>query len=111
MPPRFAYWTILIDDRPTAFRARDQADLLPTFHQLQRTNPHIAFKWFARGRLWASPEEARDAQRRPKPRPESRDRDWRPGGDHKDPRARFKRGRAKRHAGGGRPPRKSPRRG
>src|SRR5438874_5906161 len=112
MPPRFAYWTILIDDRPTAFRARDQADLLPTFHQLQRTNPHIAFKWFARGRLWASPEEARDAQRRPKPRPDSRGREWRPGRDHKDPRARFKtRGSRTRHAGtGGRPP-KSQRRG
>ena len=112
MPPRFAYWTILIDDRPTAFRARDQADLLPTFHQLQRTNPHIAFKWFARGRLWASPEEARDAQRRPKPRPESRGRDWRPGGDHTDPRARFKkRGPQKKHARRDGPPRKPSRRG
>ena len=110
MPPRFAYWTILIDDLPTAFRARDKDDLLPTFHQLQRANPNIAFKWFARGRLWASPEEARDAQR-PKPRRDPRGRDWRPGGDHKDPRARFKqRGRRTRHAGSGDPPRKTPRR-
>jgi hypothetical protein len=111
MPPRFAYWTILIDDKPTAFRARDKADLLPTFHQLQRTNPTIAFKWFARGRLWESPEAAHDAQRRPKPRLEARSREWRPGGEHKDPRARFRpRGTQSRRTGG-RPPRKSPRRG
>jgi hypothetical protein len=110
MPPRFAYWTILIDDKPTAFRARDKADLLPTFHQLQRTNPNIVFKWFARGRLWASPEAARDAQRRPQPRTESRSRDWRPGGDHKDPRARFRQRAQRPRGAGGRPPRK-PRRG
>jgi hypothetical protein len=78
---------------------------------LQRANPNIAFKWFARGRLWASPEEARDAQRRPKPRRDPRGRDWRPGGDHKDPRARFKqRGRRNRQAGSGETPRKTPRR-
>jgi len=90
MPPRYAYWTILIDDKPTAFRARDKAELQPTFHQLQRTNPNIVFRWFARGRLWESPEHARDAQRRPRPPREPRGREWRPGGEHKDPRARFK---------------------
>ena len=31
MPPRFAYWTILIDQKPTAFRAREQADLCQRF--------------------------------------------------------------------------------
>jgi hypothetical protein len=88
MPPRFAYWTILIDHAPTAFRAADRNDLLPTFHQLQRKNPNIALKWFARGRLWESPEQAREAALAPRVR-EKRGRDWRPGGQHKDPRARF----------------------
>lgn len=59
MPPRYAYWTILIDDRPTAFRARDKAELMPTFNQLRRTNTDVVFKWFSRGRLWETPEEAR----------------------------------------------------
>jgi len=110
MPPRYAYWTILIDDQPTAFRAREKADLLPTFHQLQRTNPNIVFKWFARGRLWASPEEAREAQRRPRPRLEPRGREWRPGGEHKDPRARFKQ-RSKPRRRDGPPPHKRSGRG
>ena len=35
MPPRFAYWTILIDDNPTAFRARDAEELLPTLQSTQ----------------------------------------------------------------------------
>src|SRR5438874_8736653 len=48
MPPRFAYWTILIDDKPTAFRARDREELVPTFVQLRRTNPHVSLRWFAR---------------------------------------------------------------
>ena len=108
MPPRYAYWTILIDDKPTAFRAREKAELAPTFHQLQRTNPNIVFKWFARGRLWESPEEARDALRRPRPARERRDREWRPGGQHADPRARFKRRSDKPHAKAG-PPRFSDR--
>ncbi len=61
MPPRFAYWTIIIDDAPTAFRARDRADLTPTFRQLASRNPNATIKWFANGRLWGSPEEARAA--------------------------------------------------
>jgi len=89
VPPRYAYWTILIDHRPTAFRARDRDELLPTLRQLQRTNTDVLLKWFARGRLWDTPEQAQWAQRNP-PRPrETRGRDWRPGGTHKDPRARF----------------------
>ena len=63
MPPRYAYWTILIDNAPTAFRAREQAELLPTFNQLRRTNPNVSFKWFARGRLWDTPEQAQWAAR------------------------------------------------
>ena len=88
MPPRYAYWTILIDNKPTAFRAAERDELAPTFHQLQRTNPDIVMKWFARGHLWESPEAAREALRKPK-QVEHRGRDWRPGGQHKDPRARF----------------------
>jgi hypothetical protein len=91
MPPRFAYWTLLIDNGPTAFRARDAADLLPTLHQLKRTNPSVVMKWFSGGRLWDSPEAARDARRRrPSVAAESRDAAWRPGGKHVDPRDRFR---------------------
>src|SRR3990172_4199264 len=47
-------------------------------------------KWFARGRLWESPEEAQAARRAPKALLEKRGRDWRPGGEHRNPRERFK---------------------
>jgi hypothetical protein len=90
MPPRYAYWTILIDNTPTAFRAREQAELLPTVAQLRRTNSNVVMKWFARGRIWDSPEAERDAQRRPPAGAEKRGREWRPGGAHRDPRDRFK---------------------
>ena len=60
MPPRFAYWTILIDDKPTAFRAREREELQPTFTQLQRKNTNVVMRWFARGKLWASREAERD---------------------------------------------------
>jgi hypothetical protein len=89
MPPRYAYWTILIDNKPTAFRARDREELLPTLAQLRRTSADVVMKWFARGRLWESQEAERDAQQRPPVR-ERRGRDWRPGGLHRDPRDRFK---------------------
>jgi hypothetical protein len=97
MPPRFAYWTILIDDAPTAFRARDAHELLPTVAQLKRTNDNVVMKWFSGGRLWDSPDAARAARRRPKI-VEKRGPEWRPGGQHRDPRARFdkKKQRAKR---------------
>src|SRR5204863_531920 len=91
MPPRFAYWTILIDGQPTAFRARDQQDLLPTLNQLKRTNKDVLLRWFARGHLWESQQQDWDARRQRKTPVESqRGRDWRPGGQHKDPRARVK---------------------
>src|SRR5262245_11443765 len=88
MPPRFAYWTILIDNTATAFRAQHAEDLLPTLVQLRRTNKDVVMKWFARGRLWESHEAARAAAQKAELR-EQRGRDWRPGGQHKDPRARF----------------------
>jgi hypothetical protein len=90
MPPRYAYWTILIDSKPTAFRARERDELLPTLTQLRRTNSDVVMKWFARGRLWDSPEAERAAQQRPPAAREKRGGDWRPGGTHKDPRDRFK---------------------
>jgi hypothetical protein len=89
MPPRYAYWTILIDSRPTAFRARERDEILPTFHQLRRTNTDVVLKWFARGRLWDTPEAAQAAGRETARAREKRGRDWRPGGAHKDPRDRF----------------------
>ena len=102
VPPRYAYWTILIDNRPTAFRARERDELLPTLNQLKRKNADVAMKWYAGGRLWDSPEAAQAARRAPRPAREPRGREWRPGGEHRDPRDRFKRG-AK--SGGSRGPR------
>jgi hypothetical protein len=93
MPPRYAYWTILIDQKPTAFRAREREELLPTFNQLRRTSSDVVMKWFARGRVWESPEAERAAQQAPKQQ-ERRGREWRPGGLHRDPRDRS---REKRH--------------
>lgn len=88
MPPRFAYWTIILEGKPTAFRAQLQDELLPTFKQLQTKHPDAVMMWFSKGRLWASPEAAQAAARRPRG-DERRKPDWRPGGDHRDPRARF----------------------
>src|SRR5688572_9310703 len=87
MPPRFAYWTIIVEGKPTAFRAQLREELIPTFKQLQSKHPDAVMMWFARGRLWTSPEEARAAER--PGGAERRKPDWRPGGEHKDPRARF----------------------
>ena len=152
MPPRHAYWTIIFGNQPTSFRAATREELLPTLKQIQSRHPDAIMMWFARGRLWRSEEEAREAlfrrreergprreprmprpddrrpdDRRPnpgdrkppfgdrkppfgdrkppfgdrkppfgdrkpasRPRPAGRGRDWRPGGEHKDPRERFK---------------------
>ena len=88
MPPRYAYWTILIDDTPTAFRATEQSELLPTLNQLKRTNKDVVMKWFAKGRIWDSQEDARRPVQ-PRAEGERRGMEWRPGGQHQDPRARF----------------------
>jgi hypothetical protein len=87
MPPRFAYWTILAGGLPTAFRAADRDDLLPTFRRIQDKHPDAELKWFARGKLWASPEAAHADRDRAV---ERRHRSWRPGGDHRDRRESFK---------------------
>jgi hypothetical protein len=96
VPPRYAYWTILIDNIPTAFRSRDAEELLPTLNQLRRKNSDVVMKWFARGRLWDTPEQAQWAGKNLKGSDEKRGRDWRPGGEHKDPRARFDKRKEKR---------------
>ena len=105
MPPRYSYWTILAGGLPTAFRAAERADLLPTFNRIREKHPDAEMKWFARGRLWQSPDEAQADLQRARVR---RDRDWRPGGDHRDPREAFKNKRkrevGRREHASGRPP-------
>ena len=91
MAAQRAYWTILIGESPTAFRAREAADLQPTLVQLQRTQPNAVLKWFEHGRLWASPTEAADNQRTARRDRRDRDRDWRPGGTHVDVGLAYKR--------------------
>ena len=80
MPPRHTYWTIIVGNQPTAFRSATRDELLPTLKQLQSKHADAVMMWFARGRLWTSDHEAREAlvrDRRPR-RPEgSTDR---PGG-------------------------------
>jgi hypothetical protein len=85
MPPRYAYWTIIAGGLPTAFRATAREELLPTFQRIKEKHPDAQMKYFARGKLWESPEAARAAEKRRG----TRDRDWRPGGDHRDPRQKF----------------------
>jgi hypothetical protein len=96
MPPRFTFWTIIIDGQPTAFRAAEREELLPTLKQLQAKNPAAVLKWFARGRVWESPEDARrerteaETAAREAVLKERRAHEWRPGGEHRDPREKFK---------------------
>lgn len=90
MPPRFVYWTILAGGLPTAFRAADREELLPTFKRIQEKHPDAEMKYFARGKLWNSPEEAKEDLRRQRTSRERRGPDWRPGGAHRDPRQKFK---------------------
>jgi hypothetical protein len=96
MPPRHAYWTILIDGKATAFRASLREELQPTFAQLARKNPDIVLRYYARGKLWDSPEQAQWAARNLRGSKEKRTSEWRPGGLHKDPRARFRPSRKER---------------
>ena len=90
MPPRHAYWTIILEGKPTAFRAHAQEELLPTLKQLQSKHPDAVLMWFARGRLWKSEEESREALGKRRAPEDRRGPAWRPGGSHEDPRARFK---------------------
>ena len=96
MPPRFSYWTIILDGQPTAFRAAEPQELQPTLNQLRKKTPNAEMKWFARGKVWDSPEEVRSARTdsdnaaKDAALAKQRGRSWRPGGEHKDPREKFK---------------------
>ena len=84
-----AFWVIIDGTTPTAFRARDRETLLPTLRQLQNRRPDVKLRWFERNRIWMSPEEAGAAGRVRTPSGPKRGRDWRPGGEHADPRAKY----------------------
>jgi 23S rRNA pseudouridine2605 synthase len=68
MPPRFAYWTIILDGTPTSFRTKEREEILPLFNQLKAKNPSALLKWFSGGTLWDSPEQARETREREKVR-------------------------------------------
>ncbi len=63
MPPRYAYWTIIVDDQPTAFRSGSQEDLMPTFKRLQQRNASAKMMWWQNGKLWDSRIDAQEAMR------------------------------------------------
>lgn len=115
MPARSVpHWIIVVGAELTSFRARKREDLVPTLRQLQRTQPKAALMWFERGRFWESPKHADEARAIRERISRSRPREWRPGGTHQDPRARFeltrdqKRAKFKRNLGRGpRVPKKS----
>jgi hypothetical protein len=151
MPPRFAYWTIILDGVATSFRARERDEILPIFNQQKKKDPTAQLKWFSGGKLWDSPEQAKEerllerdrefrnqrdqhdregrefrasqgdrrgfgdrpmgprperpqgppsdrapwkggdsAPRAEQPKEPRRSKDWRPGGEHKDPRDKYK---------------------
>ena len=96
MPPRYSYWTIIAGGLATAFRAAERDELLPTLAQIRHKHPDAEMKWFARGKLWDSPESARreiEERRTDKGGAASegeRGRNWRPGGEHRDPRQKYK---------------------
>ncbi len=61
MPPRYAYWTIIVLDQPTAFRAGALEDIMPTFNRLKEKHPSAKLMWFQQGKLWPSRIDAREA--------------------------------------------------
>jgi hypothetical protein len=89
MPSRKSFWVILVGATPTAFRADERDELLPTLRQLQRKHADVTLRWFARGRIWNSQVEEHAALKAARMAPRTRGGDWRPGGTHKDPRARY----------------------
>ncbi|MDQ3071445.1 MAG: hypothetical protein M3R55_17155, partial [Acidobacteriota bacterium] len=92
---RAAYWTIIAGGEPTAFRGRDREDLLPTLKQLQSKQPDAEIVWCERGKVFPSRDAALEDRKSPQAR---RPRDWRPGGDHKDPRAKYEQTREQKRA-------------
>ncbi len=63
MPPRYAYWTILVDGQPTAFRSGALEDIMPTFNRLKEKQPSAELKWFQNGQLWSSRHDAQEFMR------------------------------------------------
>lgn len=90
MPAPRSFWVILIGKTPTSFRANAREDLVPTLRQLQRTQTDVTLRWFERGKVWESPEAALGAAKLAATTArEKRTKEWRPGGEHRDPKARF----------------------
>lgn len=90
MPPPTRFWVVLIGKTPTSFHAKEREDLLPTLRQLQRTQKDVSLRWFERGKVWESPEAAIGAAKLAETEArEKRTKEWRPGGEHRDPKARF----------------------
>jgi len=98
MARHHAFWVILSGTVPTAFRSPRREDLLPTLHQLQRTQSDVTLQWFDRGKLWESPEAARAALLAKRREFSDRKPEWRPGGAHRDPRARYQLSRDEKRA-------------
>jgi hypothetical protein len=63
MPPRYAYWTILVDNAPTAFRSGSKEELLPTFNRLKEKHASAVMMWWQNGKLWPSRLDAQEAMR------------------------------------------------
>jgi hypothetical protein len=63
VPPRYVYWTIIVDGQPTAFRSGSLEDIMPTFNRLKEKQPTAELKWFQNGQLWASRHDAQDFAR------------------------------------------------
>ena len=86
---RFLYWTIVLGTEPTSFRASEAEELLPTLTQLRRKHPEASLRWFQRGRLWISPDDAKEGLSRERSDAKGRPATWRPGGKHVDPRQKY----------------------
>lgn len=51
MPPRYAYWVIILDGAATSFGARSPEKRRPTFNRLRAKDPGARLRWFERGKL------------------------------------------------------------
>ncbi len=60
MPPRYAYWTIIVDGQPTAFRSGSLEDIQPTFNRLKARNPTAELKWWQNNQLWPTRKDAQE---------------------------------------------------
>ena len=63
MPPRYVYWTIIVDGQPTAFRSGSLEDIMPTFNRLKEKQPTAELKWFQNGQLFPSRHDAQEFMR------------------------------------------------